>query len=75
MRARCSSGLPLPCSWHVPVAHKDLAASLELEGYSSSLHGPLSLQRAAAGPRADSRIGEAVRLTLLHIPCPVLKGR
>eukprot|EP00891_Asterochloris_glomerata_P005610 jgi/Astpho2/5610/Aster-02862 len=48
-------------NWHVPFAHKDLAASLELEGYSSSLHGPLSLQTAAADPQADSRIGSAAK--------------
>lgn len=45
--------------YHVSHLHQDLAGKLDLEGYRTTLHGPLSIQSCAGGQ--DERVGrEAV---------------
>lgn len=60
--------------YHVPFAHKSLAAGLELGGYASTMHERVSIQRVA--PAADggarlsgARFAPGLPLCMAKLPC------
>jgi len=69
---------PLQCNWkvfadnyldggyHVPVAHKDLAAGVDMASYTTRLYdGGHSVQSVAGGADADERLGSSAAYAFL----------